>query len=179
MAYFMNYYDSPLGRMVMAGHGDVLSALWFGDQDSFVFSHEADVGALPVFSETKRWLDLYFDGRVPDFMPPVEMEGTAFQRSVWQILRTIPYGETMTYGMIAGRIGEKTGRRMAAQAVGGAVGRNPISIIVPCHRVIGTDGSLTGYAGGLERKKWLLEWERGDMGAGRSLSEPGLSGNRC
>ena len=107
----------------------------------------------------RRWLDVYFSGRKPDFTPPTAPAGTAFQQSVWEILRTIPYGETTTYGAIARRIEQNTGCRMSAQAVGGAVGRNPISILIPCHRVIGADGSLTGYAGGLDKKERLLQWE--------------------
>ena len=106
-----------------------------------------------------RWLDLYFAGKEPDFSPALNPTGTAFQMSVWAILQTIPFGETTTYGAIARRLEEQTKKRMSAQAVGGAVGRNPISIIVPCHRVIGADGSLTGYAGGLDKKEYLLRTE--------------------
>ena len=114
-------------------------------------------------SHTARWLDAYFSGREPDFLPPLHPHGTAFQRAVWDILRSIPYGQTMTYGEIARRLAAQQGHsRMSAQAVGGAVGHNPISLIVPCHRVVGANGSLTGYAGGVERKLRLLQIEHAD-----------------
>ena len=115
-----------------------------------------------MLSGTKRWLDLYFGGTVPDFTPPLEMRGSAFRRAVWEILLSIPYGRTVTYGEIAGRI---AGRNGAAQAVGGAVSHNPVSLIIPCHRVIGADGSLTGYAGGTDRKSCLLRMEQVCAGA--------------
>ena len=107
-------------------------------------------------------LDLYFQGKQPDFFPALHMQGTPFQKLVWELLLQIPYGETITYGELAGQIAAQLGRTsMSAQAVGGAVGHNKISILIPCHRVVGRDQSLTGYAGGLERKKWLLELEKG------------------
>lgn len=118
----------------------------------------------PVLAEAKRWLDVYFSGKVPDFTPPLHPVGSAFRRSVWEILLQIPYGQTTTYGEIARQLAEKQGLpRMSAQAVGGAVGHNEISIIIPCHRVVGTSGSLTGYAGGISKKEKLLELERADM----------------
>ena len=118
----------------------------------------------PVLEETKRWLDIYFAGREPDFLPPLHLAGSPFRQEVWALLRQIPYGETTTYRALAEAVARKRGlRRMSAQAVGGAVGHNPISIIVPCHRVVGSDGSLTGYAGGLERKVQLLRLEGVDM----------------
>jgi methylated-DNA-[protein]-cysteine S-methyltransferase len=102
-------------------------------------------------------LDRYFEGQDPGFVPPIRLDGTPFQQTVWELLQTIPYGETMTYGEIAARIARLRGiRKMSAQAVGGAVSRNPIALIIPCHRVIGSNGDLTGYAGGLDRKEWLL-----------------------
>lgn len=114
-----------------------------------------------VFRRTEKWLDIYFAGRDPGFLPPLSTKGTPFQEEVWEILKEIPYGKTVSYGEIAMRIAEKRGiKRMAAQAVGGAVGRNPIAIIVPCHRVVGSDGSLTGYGGGLDRKVELLKLEK-------------------
>lgn len=117
-------------------------------------------GAEAVFDCTKKWLDSYFSGHNPDFTPPICLKGTSFQEDVWEILNRIPYGKVISYGEIARQIAEKRGlKRMSAQAVGGAVGRNPISIIVPCHRVIGSDGSLTGYAGGLDKKTELLKIE--------------------
>lgn len=112
----------------------------------------------------RKWLDIYFSGKEPDFMPPVHMIGSPFRLSVWELLRQIPYGETVTYGELAKMVAEKRGlSRMSAQAVGGAVGHNEISIIVPCHRVVGSDGSLTGYAGGVDRKERLLTLEGVDM----------------
>ena len=119
---------------------------------------------VPVFETAKRWLDIYFSGKEPDFQVPLHFTGTDFQNEVWEILYSIPYGNTMTYGEIAKKIAEKRGlKRMSAQAVGGAVGHNEISIIVPCHRVVGSNGSLTGYAGGIEKKAELLKLEKVDM----------------
>ncbi|ANR70015.1 cysteine methyltransferase [Selenomonas sp. oral taxon 126] len=149
-------YDSPLGTMLLASDGTALTALDFDDTSDCIRGMQKD---LPVFEETFRWLDLYFSGKVPDCMPQLAPKGTAFQHAVWDILRTIPYGKTTTYGRIAAQLAETRGGRMSAQAVGGAVGRNPISILIPCHRVIGADGSLTGYAGGMERKDFLLRLE--------------------
>jgi len=157
MTYFTAHYDSPLGGMTMASDGHALTALCFdGTQSAVCFAGEmSSTTKLPVFDETRRWLDLYFVGKEPDFLPPLAPKGTPFQQRVWDILLTIPYGKTMSYGDVARRISPK----MSAQAIGGAVGRNPIGIIIPCHRVIGTNGSLTGYASGLDRKRWLLEME--------------------
>ena len=157
MTRFITHYASPLGRMTMTSNGTALTALWFdGTRSANCFSDEMSVTAmLPVFEETHRWLDLYFSGKQPDFIPPIAPKGTPFQMKVWENLLTIPYGKTVSYGDVARRFSSK----MSAQAVGGAVGRNPIGIIIPCHRVIGADGSLTGYGGGLERKRWLLEME--------------------
>jgi len=146
----------------MAGDGEALTGLWFDGQKYFACSLAADSreSELPVFLETRRWLDLYFGGSEPGFTPRLKLSGTDFRKSVWNILLKIPYGRTMSYGQIAELIAEGKGiAKMSAQAVGGAVGHNPVSIIVPCHRVIGSDGSLTGYAGGLDKKKWLLTHE--------------------
>lgn len=119
---------------------------------------------MSVFTEVKRWLDIYFSGREPDFMPPIHMIGSDFQLSVWKLFTQIPYGKTTTYGELAKRIITERGLpHMSAQAVGGAVGHNEISIIVPCHRVVGTGSSLTGYAGGVDRKQELLTLEETDM----------------
>ena len=142
------------------------TGLWFDGQK--FFAHDLPAGRVeqntPALSEVKRWLDIYFTGKEPDFMPPLHPIGSAFRRSVWDILLRIPYGQTTTYGEIARQLAEKQGRpRIAAQAVGGAVGHNKISIIIPCHRVVGTNGSLTGYAGGIDKKVKLLEWEHTDM----------------
>ena len=127
-------------------------------------SNERIAQETPILTEAKRWLDIYFTGKKPDFTPPLHPIGSAFRRSVWEILLQIPYGQTTTYGEIARQLSKKQGlERMSAQAVGGAVGHNEISIIIPCHRVVGADGSLTGYAGGIGKKEKLLELERADM----------------
>ena len=155
----IQYYDSPLGRIMMAGSGGALTGLWFAGQKHYAETLTAGYTEkeIPVLSGTKRWLDLYFGGTIPDFTPPLEMRGPAFRKAVWEILLSIPYGRTVTYGEIAGRI---AGRNGAARAVGSAVSHNPVSLIVPCHRVTGAGGSLTGYAGGLDRKTWLLQLEK-------------------
>ena len=151
----------------MASDGEALTGLWFDGQKFFAvtLSKEYEEKMLPVFDEADRWLDIYFQGEEPDFFPPVSFAcGSEFQQKVWKILLSIPYGKTMTYGEIAACIAKQRGlTRMSAQAVGGAVGHNPISIIVPCHRVVGTDGSLTGYAGGIDRKVKMLECEHVNM----------------
>lgn len=158
---YTSHYASPLGGMTLVSDGTALVGLYFDGQKYAAEGLDATHTQknLPIFKEVRRWLDVYFSGRKPDFTPPIAPAGTAFQQSVWEILRTIPYGQTVTYGAIARRIEQNTGCRMSAQAVGGAVGRNPISILIPCHRVIGADGSLTGYAGGLDKKESLLRWE--------------------
>ncbi|ERJ89767.1 6-O-methylguanine DNA methyltransferase, DNA binding domain protein [Selenomonas sp. oral taxon 892 str. F0426] len=153
------HYNSPLGGITLTSDGMALTGLYFDGERDFPDLSPGRKKDLPLFGDVMRWLDLYFDGKEPDFSPALNPTGTAFQMSVWAILRTIPYGETTNYGAIAKRLEKKTGKRMSAQAVGGAVGRNPISIIVPCHRVIGANGSLTGYAGGLDKKEYLLELE--------------------
>lgn len=156
---FIQHYDSPLGRILLGSDGTALTGLWF-DGQKYAPDTSGTACAqknLSVFQQACRWLDLYFQGRDPGFTPPLALQGTDFQKMVWQILETIPYGQTLTYGQIAGLVAEKTGRKqMSAQAIGGAVGHNPISLIIPCHRVIGAQGQLTGYAGGLDRKKKLL-----------------------
>ena len=155
-------YQSPLGGMTMASNGNALTGLWFDGQKLFgsTLGKNHFSADLPIFHQTSRWLDIYFNGCEPDFIPPLQLDGSDFRKSVWEILLTIPYGKTMTYGEIAKQIARKKGvDHMSAQAIGGAVGHNPFSIIIPCHRVIGSDGSLTGYAGGLNRKKRLLDLE--------------------
>lgn len=159
---FQWHYDSPLGGITLASDGTSLTGLWFDGQKYFGATlddgHEEKL--LPVFEETCRWLDIYFSGRKPGFTPPLAMQASPFRKAVWEILLTIPYGKTMTYGDIAKRIAAQKGiARMSARAVGGAVGHNPISLIIPCHRVVGADGSLTGYAGGIDRKVNLLRME--------------------
>lgn len=123
-------------------------------------------GETPTLAETKRWLDIYFTGREPGFLPPLHPIGSAFRQSVWELLLRIPYGQTTTYGEIARQHAAKRGlARISAQAVGGAVGHNEISILIPCHRVVGMSGSLTGCASGISKKAKLLELERADMSA--------------
>ena len=157
------HYTSPLGGITLAGSGGSLTGLWFDGQRYFPHKliSESTGAELPVFTQTCRWLDIYFSGKEPDFTPSISLRTTAFRKAVYDILLTIPYGHTMTYGEIACMLAEMQGiGRMSAQAVGGAVGHNPISIIIPCHRVVGADGSLTGYAGGIDRKISLLALER-------------------
>ena len=159
---YTTFYESPIGRMLLAADDTGLTGLWFEGQKYFArcLDRETEEKELPVFAEAKRWLDIYFSGKEPDFTPPLHFTGTDFQKEVWEILCAIPYGQTMTYGAIADQLAKKRGlSRMSAQAVGGAVGHNNLSIIVPCHRVVGSDGSLTGYAGGIERKTFLLNLE--------------------
>lgn len=127
-------------------------------------AHQTVEKSLLIFSETKRWLDVYFSGTFPDFMPPLDLRGTDFRMEVWHELLKIPYGKTVSYGDIAAKLARKKGiEKMSSRAVGGAVGHNPVAIIVPCHRVVGTNGSLTGYGGGIERKVKLLQLEGVDM----------------
>lgn len=153
---FLTHYASPLGPILLAADETGLTGLWFEAQKYFPsFSGvEYQEKETPVLTETVRWLDVYFSGKDPGFLPPLHPQGSPFRQTVWDILLTIPRGQTMTYGEIARRLGVRS-----AQAVGGAVGHNPISILIPCHRVVGSDGSLTGYAGGLARKEWLLHLE--------------------
>lgn len=163
MNNYISHYHSPLGEITLASDGEALTGLWFDGQKYFGSTLGADpVGEeLPVFVKTREWLELYFGGEKPDFTPPLSLKGTPFQKRVWEFLLTIPYGETATYGEIAERLSDEgeegEGRsKTSARAVGSAVGRNPISLIVPCHRVIGAGGRLTGYAGGIEKKERLL-----------------------
>lgn len=163
---YISHYQSPLGDILLAADGARLTGLWFEGQKYFALyldkNHEEK--EIPLFKKVKCWLDIYFSGKKPDFTVPLHFTGTAFQNEVWEILCSIPYGQTMTYGEIAKQLAAKRGlQRMSAQAVGGAVGHNEISIIVPCHRVVGTNGSLTGYAGGIDKKVRLLNLEKADM----------------
>ena len=156
--YYCDQYNSPLGQLTLASDGIHLTGLWLPGQKHFGKNHPDPVTRheLPVFLETTSWLERYFAGDkvTPDLLP-LKAEGSPFQQAVWDILKTIPHGQTMTYGQIA----KALNCPKASQAVGAAVGRNPISIIIPCHRVLGSGGSLTGYAGGLIAKAWLLQHE--------------------
>lgn len=160
------HYNSPLGGITLASDGALLTGLWFDAQKYFAdtLDRKCKNRNLPIFEQTVKWLDLYFNGKQPCFTPPIYMKTTEFRKSVWEILLTIPYGHTITYGEIADIIAKQKGlSKMSAQAVGGAVGHNSISIIIPCHRVVGANGSLTGYAGGIEKKVALLTIEKTDM----------------
>lgn len=162
---FTSGYQSPIGKILLAAEDAGLTGLWFEGQKYFALRLDAEheERETPILAKAKKWLDIYFSGKEPEFAVPLRFAGTPFQNEVWKILLSIPYGKTMTYGEIARRIAARKGiARMSAQAAGGAVGRNEISIIVPCHRVVGTNGSLTGYAGGIEKKLKLLLLEGAD-----------------
>lgn len=155
---------SPIGQLLLADRDGQLVGLWMVGQKYFptVFPEDPVHGDSPLLRQTEQWLQQYFAGEQPEISElPLAPSGSEFRQEVWRILCRIPYGKTITYGNIAQEMAQHRGlASMSAQAVGGAVGHNPISIIIPCHRVVGSSGSLTGYAGGLERKKWLLEWEQ-------------------
>jgi methylated-DNA-[protein]-cysteine S-methyltransferase len=179
-------YDSPLGEITLACNKEAIIGLWFNGQKHFGATLPAEGNSTavvpsgnrlldpngpptlaqngnPLLEDARRWLDLYFSGQNPDFLPPLQYSTTPFCKTVYDILLSIPYGETMTYGQIAAKVAEQQGiEKMSAQAVGGAVGRNPIALMIPCHRVVGAGGNLTGYAGGLDRKLKLLELEKAD-----------------
>lgn len=159
---YIHDYDSPIGRILLASDGEALVGLWFEGQKHFASTlTEAEQAARPaLFDDAVRWLDGYFAGEKPDFTPRINLIGTPFQRSVWARLLEIPYGQTVTYGRLAEALGGASPR-----AVGGAVARNPISIVVPCHRVVGANGALTGYAGGVDKKLKLLELEKAGITA--------------
>lgn len=159
-------YVSPLGTLTVASDGTSVTGLWIRGQKYYASKLGLDAieQDLPIFESVCKWLDCYFSGKKPEFILPLSPKGSQYQQSVWNILCEIPYGEVISYKDIANKIALQTGRKsMSAQAVGGAVGHNPISIIIPCHRVIGSDGSLTGYAGGIEAKKQLLQLEGVDI----------------
>lgn len=163
MMTFIQHLDSPLGDILLAADDVGLTGLWFEGQKYFAATLPAEVQTkeTPALREGRRWLDLYFAGKEPKTSPPLHLIGTPFRLSVWKILSEIPYGKTMTYGDIAQRLAQERGLpRLSARAVGSAIGRNPISLIIPCHRVIGRNGRLTGYAGGLHRKAYLLSLEQ-------------------
>ena len=167
--------------LLMSSDGAYLTGLWFeGSRDEGKQNPEACECLLPVFRESIAWLDAYFDGRPPETIPAVRMQNlTPFREAVLNILKDIPWGTTTTYGAIASRLAQERGiRRMSAQAVGNAVGWNPVCIMIPCHRVIGADGSMTGYGGGLENKKQLLRHEQkgllsGTVPTGETTGEAG------
>ena len=163
---YQTTYDSPLGKMVLTSDGDNLTGAWF-DSGRIPAGHlsfrQYKEKRLPLFDAAESWFESYFKGETPNFTPPLQLSGTPFQMAVWEILTHIPYGKTVTYAHIAHVLGTATGKTCAAQAVGGAIGHNPISIVIPCHRVVGTNGALTGYAGGLDKKYFLLQLEGADL----------------
>ena len=163
---FTQHYNSPVGGLLLAADDSGLIGLWLDGEKYFAdrLPESNDERETTILCDAKRWLDVYFSGREPDFMPPLHPSGSDFRKAVWKLLLEIPYGKTVTYGELAKKLAVQRGiPRMSAQAVGGAVGHNEISIIIPCHRVVGTNGSLTGYAGGIEKKIRLLELEKVDM----------------
>lgn len=158
---YLTEYSSPLGSIFLASDGTALVGLWMEGQKYFAATLGADVtknAELPVFRQIMDWLDAYFEKRPLPALPPLAPKGSDFRQAVWKLLLQIPYGEVTTYGELAHAL-QAQGVSAAAQAVGGAVGHNPISIIIPCHRVVGADGSLTGYAGGVDKKRFLLTLE--------------------
>ena len=166
--YYSAVYGSPVGLLTLASDGDSLAGLWIEGQKyhgSNIPGTMTEKDSLPIFYIVKDWLDRYFAGEQPDISQlPLAPLGSGFRRKVWDILCEIPYGEVITYGNIAKRMAAAMNKdHMSGQAVGGAVGHNPISIIIPCHRVVGANGSLTGYAGGIDVKIKLLELEGADM----------------
>ena len=159
----ISYYDSPLGRLLIKAEDDAICGLWFVGQKYFperLLNAVAMNEDMAIIVSARRWLEEYFSGGRPSISQlNLGPEGSDFRRAVWEILCSIPYGQSMSYGQIARKLEAESGRKVSAQAVGGAVGHNPISIIIPCHRVLGTNSALTGYAAGLEVKTALLDLE--------------------
>ena len=169
--YYRNVYGSPLGRLVLIAERDALCGLWFEDHPGGSVAAGRLLGAadagddVPALGVARQWLDAYFAGREPGLLPPLRIEGTAFQKAVWQQLCRVPYGQTVTYGELATRVAAARGvPRLSAQAVGHALACNPLLLMQPCHRVVGAGGRLLGYAGGAERQRLLLLWERERVG---------------
>ena len=162
---FTTTLPSPLGPLTLASDGAAITGLWLAGQKDFASTldiHASPAPDLPVFGQAAAWLTAYFTGAPLPAMPPLAPSGSPFRQAVWALLREIPYGATTTYGALTQALRAR-GIAAAPQAVGGAVGHNPISILIPCHRVVGADGSLTGYAGGVEKKRFLLELEGADL----------------
>ncbi|UEA32110.1 methylated-DNA--[protein]-cysteine S-methyltransferase [Granulicatella elegans] len=161
---FESRIQTPLGEVRLRSDGNSLTGLWFvGQVNDAKDNHDIEIkDDLPIFGQVESWLENYFSGKQIPITIPLKPKGTVFQERVWQLLQEIPYGETMTYGEMAQRMAKEKGvETYSAQAVGQAVGKNPISVFIPCHRVIGKNGALTGYAGGVHRKEQLLNLERG------------------
>lgn len=162
---YLSKLDSPLGPLSLASDGGAVTGLWMERQKYFAAGLEAETeerADLAVFRRTAAWLDAYFNKRPLPALPPLAPKGSAFRQRVWKLLLEIPFGGTATYGALAEGL-KAAGVPASAQAVGGAVGHNPIAILIPCHRVVGADGSLTGYAGGVDKKRFLLELEGADL----------------
>lgn len=160
---FINHYESPLGKILLSSDGNFLTGLWFEGQKYFASGLDSknQQKEIQLFKDVKKWLDVYFSKKEPDFYIPIKFSGTEFQKDVWNILRKIPYGKTTTYGQIAIQIAKEKGiSKMSAQAVGNAASHNKILILVPCHRLIGKNKNLTGFSAGLEKKQKLLELEK-------------------
>ena len=169
--------QTPLGGVLLAADETGLTGLWFEGQEYFAqgLDGEHEERESPLLAQAKAWLAVYFSGREPEFEVPLHLMGTDFQKEVWALLRAIPYGQTTTYGALAARLAAQRGLpHLSPQAVGGAVGHNKVSILVPCHRVVGAHGSLTGYAGGIDKKRALLALEKADMAA-RSAPKRGTA----
>ena len=160
-------YPSPLGEILLAGDEEAITGLWFTDAKyaGLGLPPDTPVGKTAAILKAEEWLDIYFSGKEPDFLPALRPAGSPFRQRVFRLLRQIPRGRTVTYGELARLLD-----CASAQAVGGAVGHNPISILIPCHRGVGPDGSLTGYAGGLARKQWLLNLEKADLSSHRAAA---------
>lgn len=173
---YVTKISSPVGNLLLASDGQVLTGLWLEGQKYFAATLDDDTterSKLPVFRQTAKWLDAYFKKSPLPALPPLAPMGSAFRQAVWKLLLEIPYGQTTTYGELARKLREN-GVFAAPQAVGGAVGHNPISILIPCHRVVGINGSLTGYAGGIEKKRFLLALEGVDL-AGLHVPKKGTA----
>ena len=164
---YLTHYQSPIGQLTLTSDGSALTGVWHANQQDFAdqFNDTFEESDLLVFAKARAWLDAYFKGERPEIDFELNPQGSEFRQQVWHYLRQIPYGKTVTYSEIAKDIARLRGKqKMAAQAIGGAVGSNPISLVVPCHRVVGKNGNLTGYGGGLDVKMQLLELEGVDLG---------------
>ncbi|MCL1797770.1 MAG: methylated-DNA--[protein]-cysteine S-methyltransferase [Eggerthellaceae bacterium] len=171
--HYVKTFPSPVGDLTFVSDGEHLTGLYLENQRYFMENVVGELKSpqssretfnLVIFSDTQRWLKLYFEGKNPGMLPPIKMNGTPFRQRVWELLLEIPYGELVTYGELAAKLAAEKGvEKMSSRAVGGAVGHNPISILVPCHRVIGANNNLTGYGGGIDRKIQLLELEGVDV----------------
>jgi len=162
---YINKVNTKIGPITLSSDGKNLTGLWLDGQKYYAATIKDKIieEDLEIFKETRKWLQEYFEGKNPKNKLKLKPEGSNFRKDVWDILLTIPYGTVITYGDIAKKLEKKYKKKMSAQAVGGAVGHNPISIIIPCHRVVGTNGSLTGYAGGINKKIELLKLENTNM----------------